>query len=273
MAIEVNAVVVSDLNEDYPQDRDYLSEGGAHIRLVKKILKNTFPNLTEPMEVGSDFFKIFANKLSLTGDAFNMGGLMVKNAQPGTADNDLTTKGQVEALMKNWMQNRLYRPGSYYISEDPTNPGDSSVLGFGQWVQVTGMIMGAGAVNPDGSVPNAQRRDFVAGSVGGRVYNDIRPENLPLTTIDLAASGARTSVGGGHAHNIPAEFSRYSVNDVQSRIYREGGGNTYVYPTSYAGDHSHVVQGTISFGRDNVSRQPVDTMPPHRVAYIWRRQS
>ena len=54
MAIETNAVVIGDLNENYPQDRDYIAEGAAHMRLTKKVLKNTFPNVNSPVDIDSD---------------------------------------------------------------------------------------------------------------------------------------------------------------------------------------------------------------------------
>ena len=64
MAIETNAVVVTDLNPLYPRDRDYIYEGAAQLRLVKQVLQNTFPNLTEPMTVNSDTLAAISDKIS-----------------------------------------------------------------------------------------------------------------------------------------------------------------------------------------------------------------
>ena len=136
MAIETNAVVVTDLNPLYPRDRDYIYEGAAQIRLIKQTLQNTFPNVTEPVDIDSDTFKIMSEKLKFTGDAMDVGGLMIKNAAPGTGDKDVVTKGQMEAFMKNWMENKVFRIGAYYITEEDINPGDSISLGFGSWANI-----------------------------------------------------------------------------------------------------------------------------------------
>lgn len=273
MAIETNAVVIGDLNENYPQDRDYVSEGAAHMRLTKKVLKNTFPNVDTPVELDSSTLNLFASKITLTGDAMDVGGLMIKNATPGTGSSGVVVKSQMETYFTDFLKNRLYKVGSYFISEDDTNPGDSSILGFGTWIQVTGMLMGSGTVNPDGSVPNAQRRDFVRGSTGGKVYNTVKVENLPLVSIDLRASGVTTEEDPGHTHSISLDQLSLSLDDTSSRVYRNNGSHNTTLTTDLSGRHSHRVQGTISFGRDDISRQPIDTMPPYRVANIWRRTS
>lgn len=271
MAIENNAVVISDLNQNYPQDRDYIQEGAAHIRLVKNVLKNTFPNVDSPVDIDSDQLNLFNDKITITGDAMDVGGLMIKNATPGTGSSDVVIKSQMEAYMKDFLQNRVYRKGSYYISEDDTNPGDASVLGFGTWLNVTGVIMGSGTVNPDGSVPNAQSKIFTVGATGGRVYNGIKIENIPLISIDLRAAGVTTTTGGAHVHNFPAKNTRYSIDDKHAKIHNTGDANDTTIETSSGGAHQHDVQGTITFGRDDISKQPIDTLPPYRVANIWRR--
>src|SRR5699024_5368770 len=146
-----NANTINDLNPLYPRDRYYLYEGAAQIRLVKQVLQNTFPNVTDPVQLDSDYLNILASKVTFTCDSRDVGELMIKNATPGTGDRDVVTKGQIEAFMQNWMANKVFRISSYYITEEDINPGDSSSLGFGSWAKVTGVIMGSGVVNPDGS--------------------------------------------------------------------------------------------------------------------------
>ena len=128
MAIENNAVVISDLNQNYPQDRDYIQEGAAHIRLVKNVLKNTFPNVDSPVDIDSDQLNLFNDKITITGDAMDVGGLTIKNATPGTGSSDVVIKSQMEAYMKDFLQNRVYRKGSYYISEDFTAGPEGALL-------------------------------------------------------------------------------------------------------------------------------------------------
>lgn len=267
MAIETNAVVVTDLNPLYPRDRDYIYEGAAQLRLVKQVLQNTFPNLTEPMTVDSDTLAAISDKISFAGDYMDVGGLMIKNGTAGTGNNDFTTKAQMESFMLNWMQNKIYRVGSYYITEEGINPGDSTSLGFGIWTAVTGVIMGAGIVNPDGTVPNAQRVEFTAGATGGRVYNTVKTENLPLTTI----SGSSFSLSNyTHAHTTTFGRGDASGHNSSPNWYSPGSGYSAVTSSD---THTHSITGNATFGYDDVSRQPINTLPPFRAAYIWRRIS
>lgn len=267
MAIETNAVVVTDLNPLYPRDRDYIYEGAAQIRLIKQTLQNTFPNITEPVNVDSDAFKIISEKLKFTGDTMDVGGLMIKNAAPGTGDKDVVTKGQMEAFMKNWMENKVFRIGAYYITEEDVNPGDSISLGFGVWAAVTGVVMGAGVVNPDGTVPNAQRVEFTAGATGGRIYNTVKTENLPLTTI----SGSSFSLSN-YTHSHTTTFGRGDASGHNSSPNWYSPGSGYSAVTS-SDTHTHSITGSATFGYDDISRQPINTLPPFRAAYIWRRIS
>lgn len=270
MAVETTARTINDLNPLYPRDRDYLYEGASHIRLVKQTLKNTFPNVTEPVDIDSDTFKIMSEKLSFTGDAMDVGGLMIKNATPGTGDKDVVTKGQMEAFMKSWMQDRIFRIGSYYVTEEDINPGDTVSLGFGSWAKVTGAIIGSGIVNPDGSVPNAQRVEFVAGGTGGRVFNTIRPDNLPLTTVNVSG----TTDDNSHNHTRNLANVRLSIDDRHFYVESVDGRYPNENPRTDSNVvHKHNVTASGSFGRDDISRQPINTLPPHRVAHVWRRIS
>ena len=47
---------ISDLNASYPGPSDSISSGDDHIRLTKKVLKNTFPNVDGPIELTTQEF-------------------------------------------------------------------------------------------------------------------------------------------------------------------------------------------------------------------------
>lgn len=270
MAVENTANTIAELNPLYPRDRDYLYEGASHIRLIKQTLKNTFPNVTEPVNVDSDTFKIISEKLKFTGDAMDVGGLMIKNGQAGTGTNDFVTKGQMDAMFDRWMQQKIYRVGAYYVTEEDINPGDSISLGFGSWTKVTGVIMGAGIVNPDGSVPNAQRVEFVAGGEGGRVFNTVRPDNLPLTTVSVSGNTSQNT----HHHVRNLANVRLSIDDRNFYVESVDGRYPNNNPRNDSDvTHDHTFTGSGTFGRDDISRQPINTLPPFRSAYIWRRIS
>lgn len=268
MAVETNANTINDLNPLYPRDRDYIYEGAAQLRLVKQVLQNTFPNVTEPVQLDSDSLNILASKVTFTGDFMDVGGLMIKNATPGTGDKDVVTKGQMEAFMKNWMENKFLRVGSYYITEEDINPGDSISLGFGSWVKVTGVLMGTGVVNPDGTVPNASRVEFAAGATGGRVFNTIKEENIPLLTVD----GSKFKVSS-YTHRHSMQYTRGDASGHNSNDNWLSPDGTEFTDYTSNDTHDHTISGSASIGRDDISRQPINTLPPFRAAHIWRRIS
>jgi hypothetical protein len=49
-----NVAYISDLNSDWPTGADFPSDGDDHIRGVKNVLKQTFPNLTGPVTLTQD---------------------------------------------------------------------------------------------------------------------------------------------------------------------------------------------------------------------------
>lgn len=268
MAIETNAVTINDLNPLYPRDKDYIYEGAAHMRLMKQVIKNTFPGINSPVNIDSEQLNLFNEKINMTGDAMDVGKLMIKNATPGTGDADLTTKGQVESIVKDWFQNKVYKVGSYYITEDELNPGDVGSLGFGTWAKVTGMIMGSGVVNPDGSVPNASRVEFTKGGTGGRVFNTVTSDNLPLTTVNV------TGETDSYSHNHSQKLANVRLSIDDRRFYLESVDGRYPNDNTRnttQDTHKHKVTASGSFGKDDISRQPINTMPPYRVANVWRR--
>lgn len=267
MAIE-NAVYINSLDPEFPKNTDYVSEGAAHIRMIKGAVKATFPNITEPVEINSDAIKIISDKITIDKDSIDFGKLKLKNIGDATADNEVPTKLQVDNILKDMLQNRIYGVGSYYISESELNPGDSSMLGFGVWTKVTGMVMGSGIVNPDGSVPNATRVEFKTGNIGGRVFNTITEDNIPLMTID----GSKFNiVDHEHDHEIrcvPDQMETHNHNMLKD--ISPGGSQSRRTQKS---TNKPRIEGKVSFGKDNTSRQPINTMPPYRVANIWRRES
>lgn len=50
MTVE-SVTIISDLDENNPAGGDSISQGDDHLRNIKKSIKNTFPNITEPVTV------------------------------------------------------------------------------------------------------------------------------------------------------------------------------------------------------------------------------
>ncbi|MFW3388386.1 UNVERIFIED_CONTAM: hypothetical protein RF648_20570, partial [Kocuria sp. CPCC 205274] len=204
--------------------------------------------------------------LEVDDSSVDFNGRAIINATVGTSSSDLITRLQVQGLINSMLSDRVYRVGSYYMSDDNTPPNDPSVLGFGQWERIVGAVFGAGTVIPDGSVPNASAKTFSVGDSGGRVYNTIKLENLPRVDVPFSA----TTTSYTHSHTTQTGSSRADANTHdrggQLASTRDGGNNDNPNKNfqSSVDTHNHTLTGSIGFGQNDVSRQPIDTTPPFR---------
>ena len=53
MTVETSAHYINELNETYPRKEDLIKEGDDHLRLLKYVLKSSFPNVTSAINVSS----------------------------------------------------------------------------------------------------------------------------------------------------------------------------------------------------------------------------
>ena len=145
------------------------------------------------------------------------------------------------SVVKTQMQDVFYPVGTYYGNDtDPTNP--ATLFGFGTWVRVEGRaLMGC-----DGT--------------GAGTFGTPGSQGGALTHTHTAAGTALT------IDQIPSHTHQQRRNDG---IGADGGssvpdaayGNEEYGPTSSTGGgqtHTHTIQSASS-------------LPPYRVAYLWRR--
>lgn len=272
MAIEQNVTSIRDLDPLLPQNRDYISEGAAHVRLVKQTLKNTFPNVDKPVTFNSDYINMLEDNLDINpGVSIDVKGAAIINSRAATTDSSLVIRSQVTTMINNVIRNQIFRVGCYWITEEGDDP--NITMGFGTWVRVSGMIMGAGTFDPPANVIGGQRRVFTAKESGGSVYRDVKEENLPLIDIDAGAA-LTVSQSGAHRHRIPGVNTiRISIDDISSGVFGQGEGGAVDPYTEEAGTHTHTISGRIRFGRDATNKQAIDIMNPYRVTNVWRRTS
>lgn len=277
MAIETNAVVVQDLNPQYPYPTDYISEGDDHVKLTKQVLKNTFPTATTPLNVEFSTLNQIPNYMTFTTETIggaetnvlDLNNVKIKNGLAGTSDTDFTILKQVKDLMTTAIRN-IYPVGSYWMTDGSANPAD--VFGFGTWTRVTAMLMGAGTVQPTGSIPNQSARTFSVGEQGGSFSKQITVGNVPLLTSDFSSNGISMTNAGNHIHNLTMRNYRISIDDTIGGVFgtRE---SPATYQTDAAGDHVHNLQGILRLGTPLESQAPLDVMPPYVVTNIWKRTS
>lgn len=279
MAIETTAVVINDLNPEYPFPNDYISEGDDHIKLIKQVVKNTFPTANTPLTPDFSYFNKQPDYLDFTTRNINGADVKILEVQDaritgalaGTDDTDVAVLKQVRDLISTAFRN-IYDVGAYWVTDSNRNPSD--VFGFGTWVKVTGMLMGSGIVYPDGSVPNQSARTFVVGEKGGSFSRAIKEENIPQITSDFANNGIRVVSGGRHNHKTGVESvynggESYRLRNVPGAAEFINGGGI----TADGGDHVHGLEGILRLGRPVENLVPVDVMNPYQVTNIWKRTS
>lgn len=109
MTVE-NATYISDLNNTYPRSDDLIAEGDDHIRMIKKVMLNTFPGLNGPVNatastlnalgsnVTSDGSTLtFSANLAITsGKSLSAGGNKITSVGTPTAASDAANKDYVD---------------------------------------------------------------------------------------------------------------------------------------------------------------------------------
>lgn len=146
MTVEV-ARTINELDKSFPRNVDLIREGDDHIRLIKEVLKNTFPNVKGVVNISHEKINNIdkalktvdaAGNLILEGSltlapnkAFNVSGNRIQNVAIPTALTDVVT---VAYLASNDFKNALYPVGSPYITFDGSDP--STILGIGTWTKV-----------------------------------------------------------------------------------------------------------------------------------------
>lgn len=145
------------------------------------------------------------------------------------------------SVVKTQMQNVFYPVGTYYGNDsDSTNP--AILFGFGTWVRVEGLALmgcdgtGAGTFGTPGSQ--------------GGALTHMHTANGTALTIDQIPA---------HSHSVPTDIS--GSIDMQSMMNSERADEGYGGVTGSTGGgktHTHTIQSASS-------------LPPYRVAYLWRR--
>lgn len=269
MAVENTGSLISDLDPTLPRPDDYISEGDDHIRLIKHSLQYTFPNIEAVVTPTADKLNQMDSYLEFTTSNGNpkinfQNPTLLSNGLSAVAGTDYPVLQQVKDLITTALQNSVYRVGSYYISDDATNP--LQVLGFGTWVRVSGFIAGAGSVSGGGGVAS---RTLTAGTSGGLHAYKLGTNQIPAMSV--SASG-KTSPSGNHRHADNQEGPVVDSSIPPHTAYAWGGSPqqmTGSWATGIAGEHDHDV--TLSFTVGQNDPGIIDNMPPFTVANIWKR--
>lgn len=190
MTVE-SASYISQLNAALPSAAgagDPVGEGDDHLRLLKAVLKATFPAMSGPVTLSQTTLNALPGTIA-TGDSATL------VSAKAYAD------AQIAASLLSTLQ-AVYPVDSIFISMSSANP--SSVFGFGTWTNFgQGRVMiGVGTGTDD----NAQNRTWGVGQTEGEyrhtlTIGEIPPHGHPQAISSQVAATAQSMTSGGFMMN------------------------------------------------------------------------
>lgn len=250
---------ISDLQPDWPTGQDPESAGDDHLRLLKQVIKNTWPNIDAALTGTPGKFNNLTSGIGFEVDdpasglpshwnMFNPDGSGIAPVAAGTPTKEQYNGNVAYALTWRVMQEIIYPVGTVIMNKG-TNPED--YLGFGTWQQNTGWLVGGGGVITDGY---GNTETYGVGAIAGSLQ--VHPEHI--APFDIVGN---TGAGTPH-HHSENEFSFTGSTGFN------GGGDFHGEVTSQqTGDeeqHAHPVELTVGTGTSNFT-------PPSYAVYVWER--
>jgi len=234
-----SAAYINNLNPAYPASTDGVKEGDDHIRLVKQVIQNTFPNVTGPVT------KTQA-QLNYVAVEFPIGGIVLWS-------------GSIASIPSGWALCNGQTVARTDNGGNITTPDlrDRFVVGAGTTYNV-GATGGANTVTLNTSqMPSHAHTITVGGSIG--------------------ASGAHThSINDpGHSHTYTLYGylwggAAYTGGTGSQPLYPNTSSSTTGISVNAVGDHTHTL--SLSASESSVGGdQPHENRPPYyALAYIMK---
>lgn len=277
MTVETNARFVNDLNEAYPRNRDLIKEGDDHLRLLKSVLKNTFPGIDAAVSASAEKLNHIDATFSFEGDTatinrdvvfsekkgLDMGENPIKNCGLPKDENDVVTVA--------YLQNFNWPIGSIYMTVDSRDPKD--IFGFGEWEEFARgrVIIGTGQT-VDG---NADSATFANEKTGGLFNTKLTTENMPEHAHGMAA--VKVGKAGEHKHDSGVAIraarehpfgmaeERNTNHSYEHHKFNEQIGSPW---TSEVAGHEHKLEGSSDTAG---SGTPANNIQPWVACNIWKR--
>ena len=273
-----SAQYINTLQPDWPLGTDPESAGDDHLRMIKQVLKNTFPSLSGEVKGTPEQLNELTSCMTWTKTADSTTDRGFWTARDVDRGDNTAALMRVQtatlaefqddnylALNFNYIKNQLYPVGSIVIYADNVNP--ATRLGVGTWTAVTGMIAGAG------SVPDKHGLSYAVKGGDGHGEGTWRIQDTQIVEVTKSLSNGKTSENGGHSHTTQMHLGGVgSTNDGSTHYASTGAGNAdgSPLPSSSAADHEHTVTGSISMGSGTSTSGEV-AVNPYYGLYVWRR--
>ena len=281
MPIENNPQYIDDLNPSYPQETDPLSQADDHIKHIKTVLKQTFPNIDGQVTAT----QADLNEAMVVPAMLGTGGNVTLNTgitqddiktAVGITDPAITTDGSspslasfitaeeirtligAQASANSIGLSDVYPVGSVYLSVDASfNP--STTFG-GTWVAFGSGRMLLGIDPNNNTIMNTE---MAVPSLETTLDDDSYTKTLSASNIPAHRHGINLRIEG--SSNTNGAIVDSSVNTtVSSGSYSVSTGNT---------DQGHAgYQSTLSTQTDSTgSGDAFDIMPPYITVAMWKR--
>lgn len=297
MTVEV-ASFISDLEITYPRQGDLIKEGDDHIRLIKRVLNQTFSGFNSFVTMTSQSmnrldknFKFSDDSTDIDGSVlfagtaktfnFNKNGVTVnRNIVTGVPLPREGLAGLTDAVSRDYLENMgggarsAWPVGSIYISVVDTNP--ATLFGMGTWESFGAgrVLMGVGIGN-DGTDLLSVTAPL---TLGGKYYHQLTTSEMPSHAHTNDIGGVAVSSGGhqhqyGHQQTLPNFFgvARYNAGifwvGEQTQNYQSN-----LYYTSTEGAHEHALRLTGGIQATG-GNQKHNNIQPYITVYMWRRTS
>lgn len=272
MTVETNARFLTELNENYPRKNDLLKEGDDHIRLIKNVLKNTFPAIDREVTFTSE--KLNQLDTSLVYDETSLKSTVAISFSPELTininKNRLINAGdpidpQDAVTLKHLHQGAVWPVGSIYMTVDSRNP--SLIFGYGVWEEFSS---GRGIVGSGTAVDvNGESRTFNNEETGGFYYHTLTEEELANHSHDLSEINIGSNGNHTHSYNMWGRQSggEYYVGRSSSAATERHVGTT-PHILVESGDHVHSLQGELGGSGEGDSHSNIQ---PYIACNIWKR--
>lgn len=226
MALE-SATYVNQLNSANPAPTDLLAQGDDHIRLIKAVLKATFPNITGPVTV--------------TQAALN------------ALSTSIASAGVPTGAINIWYGSSASVPAGWHICDGSTvaksdgsgnitcpDLRDKIVLGAGTVAQ--GALSGAATQTATTSAAGSHAHSTVAGQ-GGHTHTGVTVGGHALSLSEIPAHTHTVACGTSEGDNSANFTNGNSSTGTPVTTSSAGGGAAHTHdmswPTTPDGTHTH----------------------------------
>lgn len=252
-----NAQFINTLNSVYPAATDAVAQADDHIRLIKQVLKDTFPNinaavtatpvqLNNPFPVGGIIMWSGATNTVPTGWALCNGQTVNRTDGSGT----IVTPDMRDRFVVGW--------------RDASGAGNSAITAVAPGAtggDSTKTVDTAASGKHTHTGSTASAGDHNHGGATGSTVLTIAQMPSHSHTITQALSD-RTGAGTGDIQG-PSVLTRTNTTNSQ------GGNEGHTHTISNAGAHTHAV--TVAEGGEHVHSVTVDVRPKYfAVAFIMK---